>query len=61
MVEKSAAALTIHRAGDMTEKGRKDIAKWLRRQARFLEQDGEVYSSRFTARYLYTEKEMSDA
>ena len=51
--EKSAAIVTVHHAHNMTKKGRKDIAKWLRRQADFLEQDGDKYAARFTARYLY--------
>src|SRR5690554_1330740 len=30
---KVAASVVIHRAGDMTPQGRKDVANWLRRQA----------------------------
>jgi len=51
--EKSAAIITIHDAPNMTRRGRKHIAAWLRRQAEFLEQDGDKFSKRFTARYLY--------
>ena len=51
--DKSAAVLTIHHAGDMTSKGRKDIARWLRRQASMLLREAEKYAPRFTARYLY--------
>lgn len=50
---KSAAVLTIKDAPSMTSKGRKDIAKWLRRQAEDLETLGKDYSSGFRARYLY--------
>jgi FixJ family two-component response regulator len=52
-IEKSAATVTIHRANDMTKKGRKAVAAWLRRQAEFLEQHGDQLAQRFTARYLY--------
>ena len=51
--EKSAAVVTIRDAADMTPKGRKEVARWLRRQAAFLEKYSEQLSSRFTARYLY--------
>jgi len=50
----SAAILTIKCAADMTPRGRKAIAAWLRQQADHLQQDGAVYGPRFTARYLYT-------
>ncbi len=51
--DKSAAILTIFKAPEMTKRGRKQIAEWLRRQARFLEQNGDELASRFRARYLY--------
>jgi hypothetical protein len=50
---KSAAIVTIHSADEMTKRGRKAIAAWLRRQAAMLEASGHVYASRFTGRYLY--------
>ena len=53
MKEQSAAILTVKRAHEMTKRGRKQIAAWLRRQADFLEKDGDKFASRFTARYLY--------
>ena len=53
--EKSAAVLTIKDAGEMTKRGRKNVADWLRRQAKFLEEDGHVYAPRFRARYLYVD------
>lgn len=56
-MEKSAAVLTIHCASDMTSEGRTEIANWLRKQAKWLEDAGDNYSSRFVARYLYDEKE----
>jgi hypothetical protein len=51
--EQSAAIVTIKRASEMTPKGRRDIARWLRRQASFLEKYAKQLSPRFTARYLY--------
>jgi hypothetical protein len=51
--EESAAIVTIKRAADMSAKGRRDIARWLRRQAMFLERHAKELSPRFTARYLY--------
>jgi len=51
--EKSAAVLTIRDAPQMTSRGQKDIAKWLRRQADFLETNAKDLSSTFRARYLY--------
>lgn len=53
---KSAATLTVHRAGQMTPKGRASVVKWLRQQASNLSRHGKLYSARFTARYLYAEK-----
>ena len=53
MKDKTAAILTIHRAADMTRKGRADIVKWLRRQASLLTRDADKLATRYTARYLY--------
>jgi len=50
---KAAAILTILRAADMTPKGKFDIARWLRREARFLTVHGCDMADRFTDRYLY--------
>jgi hypothetical protein len=50
---KRAAIVTVFDAPDMTKRGRKRIAMWLRKQAEFLEHEGHVYAKRFTARYLY--------
>lgn len=52
-MNKSAAIITIKKADKMTTAGRKAIAKWMRRQAGFLESHGNNFASRFTARYLY--------
>lgn len=51
--ERSAVILTVKDAPKMTRQGRKNIASWLRRQARFLEEHGPEFAGRFTARYLY--------
>lgn len=53
MAEKSAAILTIKDAPNMTRKGRKSVANWLRDHAKWLEEDGDKYSNRFIGRYLY--------
>jgi hypothetical protein len=52
-VEKSAAIITIKDAPEMTKRGRRQIAEWMRKQADFLEFEGKAFSKRFTARYLY--------
>lgn len=54
--EHRAATLTIHRAADMTAKGRKEIAAWLRKQATNLVWHGSNYTKRFTASYRYEGK-----
>ena len=54
-VYSAAAVLTIHDAGEMTARGAREVAAWLRRQARHLDSKtyrGQ-YASRHTARYLY--------
>lgn len=53
-MDKSAAVLTVYAAPDMTAKGRRQIAAWLKRQADMLVKEGKNYApKRFTARYLY--------
>jgi hypothetical protein len=51
--EKSAAIITIKDAPEMTKRGRRQVASWMRKQADFLEFEGKALSNRFTARYLY--------
>jgi hypothetical protein len=51
--EKCAASITIHDAADMTPKGKKEIAEWLRKQAKMLLKEGDNYPTRFRASYLY--------
>ena len=55
MTEKSAAVLTIKDASDMTKKGRRAIANWLRDRANDLEEYGDQLSKTFRARYIYKE------
>jgi len=52
-MEKSAAVLTIKNAGNMSKKGKKNIADWLRKQAKALIKDGHLYSKKIIIRYLY--------
>ena len=51
----SAAVLTLKKPGTMTDKGRKEIAAWLRKQAANLLKYGKDYNDTgdFRARYLY--------
>jgi len=60
--EKSAAVLTLHNAKDYSDSGAKDIAAWLRRQAKFVLQPEfrNNVASRYTARYLYKDNEETD-
>ena len=54
----AAAILTIKRPGDMTPRGRQDIAAWLRRQATNFLRRGDKYTStgNFNARYTYLDE-----
>lgn len=51
---KVAASVFFYDAGNMSVKGRKDIATWLRKQAKFLEQHGKEFSKTCRSRYIYT-------
>lgn len=51
---KVAASVLITRAGDMTNKGRSQIAEWLRSQAKNLVSHGARYSDNFRGRYYYS-------
>lgn len=55
--DKSAAIVTVIQPGRMTPQGRKDIARWIRRQASLLERHADKLGRRFVARYLYVVKE----
>jgi hypothetical protein len=50
---KSAAIVTVFDVSRMTTKGRRAVAAWLRRQAHWVEKQGDQLARRFTARYLY--------
>lgn len=52
--DKIAAVFTLFDAPKMSEKGRQDIAAWLRRQASFLLKHHKELASRYTARYIYS-------
>lgn len=49
----AAAIITIRNAGEMSARGRRRLADWLRRHAAFLLKHGKDYSGRFVGRYLY--------
>ena len=51
--KQSAATVTIRRAGEMTPRGRKDIAIWLRHVASAVIKHGPNMAKRFTASYRY--------
>ena len=53
---KTAAVLTIKDAANMTAKGKKQIAKWLRKQADDLIKDGHLYHKTIRIRYYYEDK-----
>lgn len=48
-----AGIVCIHRAAEMTPKGRREVAAWLRKTADGLVKEGDNYAARFTARYFY--------
>lgn len=49
---KVIASLNLKRAGDWTPEYRREVASWLRRQAKMLVSDGANYSPRFSARKM---------
>jgi hypothetical protein len=51
--ESSAAILTIFDASNMTNKGRRDISTWLKKQAEYLTKEADQFSKRYTARFIY--------
>ena len=48
---KVIATLEIKNAAKMAEEGRKEVADWLRRQAKELIKEGKNYSKHFKATY----------
>ncbi len=55
MSDKVAASLLVHDADKMTDQGRWEIYKWLRRNAEFVLNHGGELSGAFRARYVYQE------
>jgi len=53
--DKVAASLLVHDADAMTDQGRWEIYKWLRRNAEFVLNHGGELSGAFRARYVYQE------
>jgi hypothetical protein len=49
---RAVAVVTIHRAGEMTPRGRALVGAWLRHQAAMLELTGKNYATRFRGRYI---------
>ena len=47
-----AASLLIRNASKMTEKGKNEIAIWLRDSAKFLLKDGKNFGKQFRAKYI---------
>lgn len=50
---KTAAVLTVYDAAKMSAKGRRDIIRWLERQAETIRDEHQILAKRWTARYLY--------
>lgn len=50
---KKAAGLWIDKPGMLTEQGRRDIAEWLREQAKQVLKDDLTATGRYTAGYHY--------
>jgi hypothetical protein len=49
----ASAVLTMFDIAEMTPRGKCDIGRWLRRQARFVTMHGYELGHRYVARYLY--------
>ena len=60
MHERVVARFTVDQAGEMTERGRREIADWLRIQADNLELEGPQYDTFFVARYIAMVKDTED-
>jgi len=57
---KNAAIVTVFDAAKMTTAGRKTIAAWLRKQAKWVEQNANQLSSRYRATYTYEDAERDE-
>ena len=51
-----AASMIVYDADLMSLKGRKEVAKWMRRQAYLLEKYGKDLSGSYRARYMYSKR-----
>jgi hypothetical protein len=47
-----AASLKVNGARDWTDDGRREVARWLRRQAYFIEKHGHEFADVYRSRYL---------
>ena len=54
--ERVAATITIRRASEMTDRGRRAVASWIQDQALTLLGQAEQLSSRYTAKFRYRER-----
>ena len=54
MKNRVVAQIRISGAGDMTGKGRTEVARWMCRQARLLKRDGRMYADKFRSTYYAT-------
>ena len=53
---KTAAICTINSLPDMTQEGKNEIVKWLRKQANFVNRmPADSFSKKYIVRYLYEE------
>jgi hypothetical protein len=57
VVEKVAASFTVHEVANMTDDGRKDICKWMRRLASSILKEPESFAKTFRARYIYSNRQ----
>lgn len=48
-----AAQIVIHRGADMTARGRRQIAGWIRREATFFERHADQMATRFVSSWRY--------
>jgi len=57
--EKTMAVIFVYDANRMSNRGRKRIAEWLRKQAAFIQKFGKDISPSFRAKISYTPEEKS--
>jgi len=59
-IRKNAAIVTVFDAAKMSRVGCKTIAAWLRKQAKWVEQNAAQLSSRYRATYTYEDAERDE-